>query len=738
MADAAMTATPMMVTLPGDSVRQIQWRFADRYDLQMLLQSARSVARTTVAQMVAAGERNNHEWTPAKNEMLEAFDRAGITAAFMEPEEGGFIVGPKNLALSLAAFELAWVDGGAATASLAGFLALAPIHERGTPEQSRHYKALSAPPQPGEDRKPWRGAFVLTEPIPYVGVDTGMLSGKVRVAEWRDGEEPWLQVEKRGRFITNMGFANFVTAAVDTADPRIKTSCMVILEEGDPGTFDRGTPTRKLVHQLSSTSDPVFSLTVPASRIVGGYTVKDGVIVPAHDHSAIIEAVFRRTRVTVGVMTAAKLLSAVEPIIRYQRGRFRGAEQAAPGSVRYELGIQQREDALHRLVEVWATGEAAAALGFATARLFDELDPLERKKDGLLRAQGISGTKATMKWMKGLEKSALELLELRARPAGDRDEKRLQALEADEMVRFVLLDAQANVLCPATKLWNTGHGATVMREAVSLMGGYGITEDCPGFLGQKWMDAQLEATYEGPEAVQRRQLSVTMASPLWLAQLGAWGRELRHLSVAHPGTGACALASAIDLWLWTFRHLEEATDADGQRLYQSPRQGVTFKLADALCWLLAARQQTLDAVALAEGGQAVLGDALPATARFFADLCHVQTARAAGEVGRICAELVHGYNRHPLWDDDARRACWSADTTEALEGIVPGLAGCAMDQLDAHGDKAGPCASCQGITDFRKLRVKVDGCLTGAMLAKDRAAEAVSKVMIPEALDYPQ
>jgi alkylation response protein AidB-like acyl-CoA dehydrogenase len=47
----------------------------------------------------------------------------------------------------------------------------------------------------------------------------------------------------------------------------------------------------------------------------------------------------------------------------------------------------------------------------------------------------------------------------------------------------------------------------MMREAVSLMGGYGITEDCPGFLANKWMDAQLEATYEGPEAVQRRQLT---------------------------------------------------------------------------------------------------------------------------------------------------------------------------------------------------------------------------------------
>ena len=155
---------------------------------------------------------------------------------------------------------------------------------------------------------------------------------------------------------------------------------MVILEETDEGTFDHGTPTKKLVHQLSSTGDPIFNLKVPASRIVGGYTVKDGVIVPNYNHGEIIEAVFRRTRVPVGMMTAAKLLSAVEPVIRYQRGRFRGAEGTKPGSVRYEQGIQQREDALHRLVDVWATGEAATSLGFATARLFDELDPIEKQK----------------------------------------------------------------------------------------------------------------------------------------------------------------------------------------------------------------------------------------------------------------------------------------------------------------------------------------------------------------------
>ena len=316
MATASPVQPETLRALPTDAARQVQWGFPDRFDLQMLVQATRAVARGPVARLVANGGRNSHEWTEPKAALLEAFDSAGITAVFMEPEHGGLFSGPKNLALALVAFELAWVDGGAATASLAGCLALAPIHERGTEEQQHHYMKLAAPAQPGEQRKPWRGAFCLTEPIPYVGVDTGMLNGKVRIVEWKPGEDPVLQVEKRGRFITNIGFANFVTAAVDTDDDRIKGSCMVILEEGDPGLFDRGTPTKKLVHQLSSTGDPVFNLRVPANRIIGGYDIKDGVLIPRYSHSEIIEAVFRRTRVTVGVMTAAKLLSAVEPVIR--------------------------------------------------------------------------------------------------------------------------------------------------------------------------------------------------------------------------------------------------------------------------------------------------------------------------------------------------------------------------------------------------------------------------------------
>jgi len=738
MATAVAADVKTMHTLPGDAVRQILWRFADRFDLQMLVQSSRAVARTTVAQMVAAGERNNHEWTPAKAEMMEAFDRAGITAAFMEPEEGGFIAGPKNLALSLAAFELAWVDGGAATGSLASFLALAPIHECGTAEQISHYKTLAAPAQPGEDRKPWRGAFVLTEPIPYVGIDTGMLSGKLRVAEWKDGEEPILQADKRGRFITNIAFANFVTAAVASDDPRIKGSCMVILEEGDEGIYDRGTATKKLVHQLSSTGDPIFNLKIPASRIIGGYTVVDGVIVPNFSHGEVIEAVFRRTRVTVGLMTAAKLLSAVEPVIRYQRERFRGAAGVKPGSMRYELGIQQREDSLHRLVDVWATGEAATSMGFATARLFDELEPLEKQKNALMKELGVSGKRAVLKALHESEQKAITLLGLSA------NDPQRAALEADPMVQFVLRDSEADVLCPATKLWNTGVGANQMREALSLMGGYGITEDCPGFLTNKWMDSQLEATYEGPEAVQRRQLTITMTREIFLAQFRSWIVEMRRIASENPATGACTLASAMEMWLWTLGHLQKATDATGGKLYHGQRQGVTFVMADALCWLLASRWQILDVLELqAHGGDdAVAAEGLAGTVQFLSDLCHVQAARAAGEVSRISAELVFGYNQHPTWDEDGGKHCFTSKELSDLEETMPGISAFADDVVGedgGHPAKAGPCAGCgaPGASEFLRIQNKLTTCLSGSRLAKDRAAETVSSVMIPEALDYP-
>jgi hypothetical protein len=201
----------------------------------------------------------------------------------------------------------------------------------------------------------------------------------------------------------------------------------------------------------------------------------------------------------------------------------------------------------------------------------------------------------------------------------------------------------------------------------------------------------------------------------------------------------------MNLWLWTLQHVQTAKDADGAKLYHKTRQGVTFPLADALCWLLAARQFILDVIELETRGaeNPALAGGLPGTVAFFTDLCHVQSARAAGETGRICAEIVHGYNRHPAWNDAGCNACYGAEELTALEGLMPGIDGSARAYSDVaepgetHPPKAGPCVKCTGLEAFVALRAKLDTCLTGCRLAKDRAAESLTRVMTREALDYP-
>jgi hypothetical protein len=250
-----------------------------------------------------------------------------------------------------------------------------------------------------------------------------------------------------------------------------------------------------------------------------------------------------------------------------------------------------------------------------------------------------------------------------------------------------------------------------MREAVSLMGGYGITEDCPGFLGQKWMDTQLEATYEGPEAVQRRQISVSMTGEVFLALFRTWIAELRTIAKTKPETGACTLANGMELWLWTLEHLQTAKDAGGSKIFSANRHGVSFPMVDALCWLLASRHQILDLLELEAKGPAnpTVAEGLAGYVNFFSDLAATQAASAAGEVARICAELVYGFNA--VCAQDKGTCCCQQDTGNGLPSGA--------------------------IEAFAKLRLRVDVSLAGSHLAKDRAAEALTKVMIPEALDYP-
>ena len=234
-----------------------------------------------------------------------------------------------------------------------------------------------------------------------------------------------------------------------------------------------------------------------------------------------------------------------------------------------------------------------------------------------------------------------------------------------------------------------------------------------------------------------------MTSDVFLAEFRAWTGEMRRIAATHPATGACTLASAMRMWLWTLEHLQKATDASGNKLYHGQRQGVTFPLADALCWLLASRHQILDVLELEQRSSTdpALAEDFAGAAHFLTDLCHVQSARAAGEVSRICAELVFGYNEHPSWNsEECATCCFTSGELEELEETMPGIAAIAVDVIQPNGThplKAGPCAGCAGASDFLQLQNKLCSCLSGSRLAKDRAAETVSKIVIPEALDYP-
>jgi hypothetical protein len=209
------------------------------------------------------------------------------------------------------------------------------------------------------------------------------------------------------------------------------------------------------------------------------------------------------------------------------------------------------------------------------------------------------------------------------------------------------------------------------------------------------------------------------------SQLEEWTREMRHVASQQPQTGACAIGTALELWLWTFAHVQKA-DADDPR----ERERDLSSLSDALCSLVSARSLILNVSASApadgEGPESL-----------FTDLCHAESARAAGEVGRICAEVVFGRLIHPTWDHGCE-ACIQAEDVEALEGIMPGISYGArltedvMEADGSHPEKAGPCVRLDGLQGFVSRRTKLDGCLSGARIAKDRAAQALVEVAATE------
>ena len=184
-------------------------------------------------------------------------------------------------------------------------------------------------------------------------MDALTLTGCACLLNAPSGAGPLLDVEKRGRFISHMEFADFVLLAVDSGDPRLAGGCVFVAEPGDEGLFDRGLPVRTLGHRLSSVTSPAFRLRLPASRILGGYTVEGDRLAPQVGYREALEPALRRCRPVVALMTAGKLLATMEAVLA--------------------LGLRDLAEAL-RLVDAWAGAEAAASLGLEAARLSDRLD----------------------------------------------------------------------------------------------------------------------------------------------------------------------------------------------------------------------------------------------------------------------------------------------------------------------------------------------------------------------------
>jgi hypothetical protein len=233
-----------------------------------------------------------------------------------------------------------------------------------------------------------------------------------------------------------------------------------------------------------------------------------------------------------------------------------------------------------------------------------------------------------------------------------------------------------------------------------------------------------EAVLDGSAAVRGLQtddpvildrLQEAALSPDFLSLLPRWILELRECASTRPETGACTVASALELWLWTMNHFR----ADGAHV--RPESLAVDELIEALCPLLAARCLALEVTATTS-----------AEADLRADLCHLYAARSSARAGGVCAELVFGYRRHLVWDAEGCATCYASDELDDLEAMIPGFAsgaGVTIDVIDREGShpaKAGPCARYDGLAPFMRLRSRLDGCLTGARLASERAAATIA------------
>jgi hypothetical protein len=178
--------------------------------------------------------------------------------------------------------------------------------------------------------------------------------------------------------------------------------------------------------------------------------MEEGVIVPRFSHRALLEPSLRRMRALLALMTAAKALSTVHEW-------FATTEQKSQ-----EVGFRLE------MADLWATGEAAASLGFFAARLSDKLDEAEHPSSS---------------------------------------DAKLAAL-----------------FSPAAKLFSSSSIPKCLQQ-MAKWDEYSVQD--ANDMRTRLVDAQIEDMYMGPAALQRRLVSAAMTDTHFLAGMRSLAEGMR-------------------------------------------------------------------------------------------------------------------------------------------------------------------------------------------------------------------
>jgi len=268
-------------------------------------------------------------------------------------------------------------------------------------------------------------------------------------------------------------------------------------------------------------------------------------------------------------------------------------------------------------------------------------------------------------------------------------------------------------------LYAAAEAEAALKRAASPEGGEtGLAADVLSAASAVWNPGASAASELPDDEAAHDALRRAVLSAEFKPILAGWIREMRVLASERPDSGSCTLGTALQLWLWTLDHSRD----DGRTAEGQPARAVD-DLIDGLCPVLAARSLVREVAGRVPGVAAVEGHR--------ADLSHVYAAHAAAAMGALCAELVFGYRRHLIWDEEGCATCYRAGELDELEAFIPGYASGAravaevIEEDGSHALKAGPCVRFDGVETFTRLRGRLDGCLTGARLAKERAAATI-------------